>query len=217
MPTNTSSPNEYEENLLIFHSREGNLTEVIALLKIHGVDAQAVNNEGSNALIEASQNRRVDIVRYLLNNTNIDPNHRDELGCTALISAVGWLDKDVVLELLDCSEVDPNLSDNDGDSPLHYLCNKNERDDQEIELSLEIIKILIEKRDSVDLNSQNNEGATPLLEAVASENDRIVEYLVQLKGVNKYISSYEGATPIEEAKARGNDNILRVLTKLKIE
>ena len=209
----TDTLDEYGDTPLIIHSREGNLAEVKNLLKIDGVDPLSVNNEGSNALIEASQNKRVDIVRYLLNNTKIDPNHRDKLGCTALISAVGWLDSDVVLALLDCSEVDPNLPDNDGDSPLHYLCLKNGRTEEQVELSLEIMQILIEKKKgSVNLNSQNYYGVTPLLAAVADENDRVVEYLVQLKDVNKDITSNGCPTAIEVANRTGNDNICRMLT-----
>ena len=202
---------EFGDTPLIVASSNGN-TDIVRLLVSMGSHTERVNNEGSNALIEASQNNRVNIVKYLINYTKIDLNHQDVEGCTALISAIGWLDKETVSILLDSSEIDPNLSDNKGESPLHYLCDKNGRTEQEVELSLEIIKILIEKKDSINLNSQNNEGATPLLEAVASENDRVVEYLVQLKDVNKYIPSHDGATPIEEATIRGYANILRMLT-----
>ena len=77
--------------------------------------------------------------------------------------------------------------------------------------ALKKMQKLIEKKDSINLNSQNNEGATPLLAAVASENDRMVEYLVQLKDVNNSIDKF--ITIIKKNWTKEQNRLLNKIVK----
>lgn len=208
---------EFGDTPLIVASSNGH-TDIVRLLVFMGSNTERVNNEGSNCLIEASNSGNAETVSLLLKGNLVDPNVQDNEGYTALISATGYFEKKTISILLDYPETNPNLVDMDGNSALHYLCSKICENEQEKELSLDIIRLFYNKttRIEIDFNIRNKQGITPFQEAVASENYLLVGFLSKIEKVDKYIECYHGDTLLEEAKKNNNTTMVEMLENLKI-
>ena len=208
---------DYGDTPLIISSRNG-YTDIVLLLLLMGASPKTVNNDGSNCLIEASENGKVETVSFLLRRNLVDPNVQDNEGYTALISATGHFEKKTISILLDCPETNPNLADTDGNTALHYLCSKICQNEQEKKLSLDIIWLFYNKTTKIetDFNIKNKQGIKPFQEAVASENYLLVEFLCKIEKVDKYIECYHGDTLLEEAKKNNNTTMVRMFENLKI-
>ena len=73
---------DYGDTPLIISSRNG-YTDIVLLLLLMGASPKTVNNDGSNCLIEASENGKVETVSFLLRRNLVDPNVQDNEGYTA--------------------------------------------------------------------------------------------------------------------------------------
>lgn len=67
---------------------------------------------------------------------------------------------------------------------------------------------------SVDLDGKNRFGATPLHLAVAKENVRVVQALLNA-GASAEARSNDGATPVKDAEARANPEILELFKRAR--
>lgn len=102
------------ENLCGF-SGQGDLPTVKLLLDA-GVDVNAKNSRGSNALIEASWAGKQEVVSYLLDN-KADVNPASSGQFSALSAAIGQRQEPVALLLLERG-ANPNIVDPAGSTPL---------------------------------------------------------------------------------------------------
>ena len=86
---------------LIESAKTGNVGTIRRLLKMPGLDVNAVDSYGDTALIHAAGNGRVEVVKELLGNEKVDVNAVDIHGDTALIRAARSGRVEVVKLILD--------------------------------------------------------------------------------------------------------------------
>jgi ankyrin repeat protein len=97
------------------YSSQGDLPTVKLLLDA-GIDVNAKNSRGSNALIEASWAGKQEVVSYLLE-AKADVNSASSAGFTALNAAISQKQEPVAFLLLE-RDANPNVVDNSGSTPL---------------------------------------------------------------------------------------------------
>ena len=92
-----------------------------------------------------------------------------------------------MLELLFENGADLDIQNNDGDTPLHYLCNTQF-------ITTEILEFLVRK--GVDLNRQNNDGNTSLHFSLRNTQIITIEFLEFLveNGADLNRQNNDGAT-----------------------
>ncbi len=144
-------------------------------------------------------------IEYLLNK-GAYPNIRDQRGQHALYAASqqGYVD---ITEFLLKRGANPNLQDNKGNTALHVAVyrggeNPTEYPDNNflpigIQNYVDIIKLLVHHQ--VNINIQNNQGATPLFEAAAGDNYEAVSILLEL-GADPKIPNKIDTLPSEITK-----------------
>ena len=91
-------------------------------------------------------------------------NKRNKYGFSLLHEALSGHKWDIV-EFLINEGIDINLKDSGGNTALHYLCDDNSTDYNEV---FKLIKILLDK--GANINMQNKKGHTPLINATAKSN-----------------------------------------------
>jgi len=122
---------------------ESNQAAVVSMLLAKGIDINAVNNSGDNALHRAvspklwNENAQVEIIRMLIE-AGIDVNAQNNDGVTALIKAVR--NDDIhgleVIKMLIRAGADVNLADYSNHTPLDYVSRISDSDS--------IVKVLLE-------------------------------------------------------------------------
>uniref|UniRef100_A0ABD2XKC5 Uncharacterized protein n=1 Tax=Trichogramma kaykai TaxID=54128 RepID=A0ABD2XKC5_9HYME len=155
--------------------------ETIELLLRNGADPNAVNLSGSTPLHKLCEFRSPNhinlIQRFLVvcdevgQRVHIDA--RDKEGQTPLYSALDYGQKEVV-KLLLRRGADPNQNHQNGTTPLHVICHCY-HDDEFVRLLFEICD---EMQLTVQLNTRDQWGNTPLQLAVASLSPEIVDVLL---------------------------------------
>ena len=91
-------------------------------------------------------------------------NKRNKYGFSLLHEALSGHKWDIV-EFLINEGIDINLKDSGGNTALHYLCDDNSTDYNEV---FKLIKILLDK--GADANERNKQQSTPLIKATARSN-----------------------------------------------
>lgn len=124
---------------------------------------------------------------------NIDINYRtnkDEgpihIYTSALIEAIPKSTKIIEL-LLNHPKIDVNITDEDGNTPLHLLCERN--------TEINKIKLLL-NHPNININAQNKRGNTPLHINLCKGNIKISELLLENPGIDVNIQNYREETPI---------------------
>ena len=112
---------------------------------------KATTDDGSTALIIASQNGHADVVSLLLGKEGVDVNQATNDGRTPLYIASWKGHSEVVSMLLAKQGVDVNQATYNGCTPLYIASHKGHS---------EVVSMLLAK-EGIDVNQATNNGATP--------------------------------------------------------
>ena len=180
--------------LLLALEREN--LDVAQLLLDHNADVNVRDKRGNTPLHVAvsTGNGHLDICRILLNR-NAEVNSRNHHGSTPLLLASEHGAPELVELFLD-HNADPHARDGDGDTLLHCAA---------IAGRIEVVQLLLERNADLnaDVNSQNNEGSTPLHLASAGYgegNPGIVRLLLD-HGADSQARNLSGETAFEVARS----------------
>ena len=181
-----------EINIIHIASKEGNIEAVKQHLTTDA-DINALDHEGNTPLHYAVYNDQTEMIRLLIdkgaevNRKRKGANHED--GVTPLHTAT-WRSTIETMELLIDNGADVNMKRTDGAIALHYAVWFGLKEKTEF---------LLSKGSDVKARDGDNNGATPLHEAVMrSPNNGIIELLITNKlDVNNMDDS--GKTPLDWA------------------
>ncbi|SFU45726.1 Ankyrin repeat [Pustulibacterium marinum] len=194
---------------------------VIQFFIDNGINVNATNKAGDNALINAAQRNSYDVVKILADKTK-DVNHSNKDDKTALMYAVQGNDTQTVALLLD-KGAKVSAVDNDGHTLLYYWVNERGARGVKPTPNIEKLQLLKEhgfdiskaepngnnlwhlavekgsfelmemaKESNVAINAKNNEGYTPLLlAAMNAKNTEILEFLVANGADTKSTTDFE--------------------------
>ena len=185
-----------------------------------GETAQDVplNEDGDCLLHIACKWGDVDIVKYLITDEKYSPNIQSSTSeNTPLHIAAKYGQKDAIVQLLSCKECNPNVQNIEGDAPLHVACYMK---------SLDIIKLLLERKCSTNIPNKKGETAQNiplnvvrdcLLHIACQWGDvGIVRYLISHERCNPNVqSSTSENTPLHNAAKYGQDYTIVQLLSYK--
>ncbi|KAL7783000.1 ankyrin repeat-containing domain protein [Trichoderma afarasin] len=143
----------------------GNL-EVVRLLVERGADINAVWN-GVISLCTAVMLGKIDIVKFLVQ-MGADVNTRMKEGATPLIMSIVIRHPEMCQTLIALG-ADVNARDDSGFSPLSCAIRADD---------IPAIGLLVEN-DDIDINGPNDQGETPIMEAMRYERHKIIKILLQ--------------------------------------
>ncbi|XP_014233513.2 ankyrin-3-like [Trichogramma pretiosum] len=131
---------------------------------------------------------------------------RDYEGWTPLHEAIAN-DNINLVEILLRRGARPNIVDKQGSTPLHYSC---KRDINNENMAKMIFQICDEKHQMVQVDAQDNEGRTPLHEAIDKGNIKLVEILLR-RGARLNLADNKKITPLHAICKRknGDDGLLK--------
>ena len=177
---------------LIVAAASGKMEAVNFLLE-KGADPFLTTNTGRNLLHAAVEGGNVLIVETALSN-NIDINSKDDDGVTSLMIAASKNNLQVV-EYLFCKGADPLLKTKLGRNLLFIASQYG---------SIAVIERLLSV---FDINSRDEEGSTPLINAAACANVQAVNYLLD-KGADVLLTGKSGWSLLHFASQGGNVAII---------
>ncbi|CAB0043965.1 unnamed protein product, partial [Trichogramma brassicae] len=174
--------------------------QLVELLVKRGADLNIANNDGSTFLhliskyIDDEDDELVELFFEIWDErqqtAQIDA--RDKSGNVPLHLALEYHNNKLV-ELLLRRGADQSLANNYGGTPLHLISNYiDDEDDELVELFFEIWD---ERQQTARVDVQDEEGNTPLHEAVNWGNKKVVEKLLR-RGANANLATNYGMTPL---------------------
>uniref|UniRef100_A0ABD2W2E2 Uncharacterized protein n=1 Tax=Trichogramma kaykai TaxID=54128 RepID=A0ABD2W2E2_9HYME len=142
-----------------------------------------------------------------------DPNFRvHSTGDSALHLAAYRGDQKLVKLLLE-NGADPNLANNDGETPLHVICNRYE----DYELTQLFFRYSREMKQTVQIDAPDTLGNTPLHIAVDSRHHKVANLLMR-KGADPRLANFKGMTPLHLCcKRKGDIDMLKMLLQVSAE
>ncbi len=133
---------------------------------------------------------------------------RDQNGQTALMLAAQQDDKQKVAYLLSLLFTDVDAADEDGNTPLHYVLERQGNN------CGEILHLILAKGARPDV--KNNNGVTPLMIAAKNGDERSVDMLLIHKATRKTLNSQDntGDTALMRAARFNNLHIVERLLEI---
>ncbi|XP_046577420.1 ankyrin-1-like [Haliotis rubra] len=165
---NINTRGKYGRTLAMIAAKEGQ-REILELLVKKGSDLSQLDDDHSNILHLASQERHLEIVKYIHSLNIIDIESRDFHGNTPIMLAALFGQTRVFSFLVQLG-ADVSLLDDNAENILHLSCRGGDE---------EIVKYII-KLNVVDINSKQHRDMTAMLLAVAFGNRAAFEYLVEM-------------------------------------
>ncbi|XP_023319394.1 ankyrin-1-like [Trichogramma pretiosum] len=186
--------------------------EIVQELLRGDANSFSANTEGSTPLHVACKRRGLedDLASILLRAISIRHlvNYRDNEGNTPLHLALFRGHTRVAASLLE-SGADPNLANNLGQTPLHVVCNRPDRDSARIFLNAsEAVNR------AVQVNVQDRLGNTPLHLAAECSNARAIKTLLR-RGARPNLVNRHGLTTLHVICKRDcdDDDLLKIFFK----
>ncbi|KAJ6016323.1 ankyrin [Penicillium herquei] len=185
----------------------GGQLQTVELLIDAGADRTAITVNGETALHFASEAGSLEVFERVLKDNQgiLDVGQQDGGGRTPLLIAAKFGRSSIVKYLLDKENVDAGVIDLNGDTALHLASRKG---------CLETVGLLSNQKPQdfgLSLGKINNDGRTPFLNAVASGNPDLVEFLLKKEPNRTILKDYNGDNILHLAVSSGNDTILRRL------
>jgi len=173
----------------------------------HGMDINAKYQRGNSLLHIVAETGNIDAIKLLIAK-GVDVNIKNDFQETPLAMASMDNKVDAMKYLIEHgAEINPKqITDNKGvcntsySTPLHVSAFR----------SYDGTKLLIEK--GANVNIRNNEGQTPLHNAIWGDSLNIVNYLLD-NGANPNLANNEGSTALHLEAGNGNINIVQALLK----
>ncbi|CAB0041354.1 unnamed protein product, partial [Trichogramma brassicae] len=137
------------------------------------VHIDARDKKGRTPLHLAMDYGRNEVVELLLRR-GADPNARDAKGTTPLHLIMYWPGHNKSFKTILRHGADPNLANEDGRTPLHDICERDHND----ELVQILFEICDERQLTVQVNTRDKSGKTPLQLAVANLLPNTVDMLL---------------------------------------
>ncbi len=179
-------------------SEEGKITELRTLLMAGG-DVNAIDDNGSTYLINASIQGDTNIVKFLLKH-NPDINQRDKEGTTALIWASSQGHKDIV-QLLCTAGANVNFfkCDKHGQSALMEASKEGH---------LECVEILLDNR--ADINALSSDHLSALWFSCVNGHSEITRLLCT-RGADVHIKNMKETIPLSAAAHQEHSKCVEIL------
>jgi len=174
----------------------GNSDNVKALLDA-GVSADAIDKNGTAALIRASLHGHIEIVQVLLD-SGANVNTEDDIGTTPLMSATENGHNEIVRVLLDAG-ANVNARGDNGLVALMIAAGNG---------NVEAVKTLINA--AANVNATDNNGFTALMYAVSSDNFEAMKILLDA-GSDVDATDNDGYTALMRAAKFGNEESVKTL------
>ena len=140
--------------------------KALKILLNKGIEINEKYDNGSTALLIASEKGDKEIVKLLLDN-GASVHDKDNDGDTALILASETGNKEIVKLLIECG-ANVNYRNNKGSTSLILASRMGK---------IEIVKILLEEK--ANINEKDNDGITALMIASEEGNKEIVKFLIE--------------------------------------
>lgn len=200
-------------------AKNGELTKLQLLINIMDINDRDL--DGETALTIAAWAGHAHIVRFLLQQAPININAQNSLGFTSLMNAVFWGNEEIVELLLQAPDIDINAHDIHGENAytLSYqypaikklICAKIHEQwlNAARNGNLKLMQSLIDK---VDINIQDDNGNTALIEAAYKEHESIVKFLLSQPSLHVNAQNKAGETAL--ITAMPNENIVKLLLKV---
>lgn len=182
----------------------GDDPDKLQLLLDLGIDVNVQNEGFDTPLIYAIRYRRYKSVDVLLNNSKINVNAKGEKGRTALMVALDQGDDKTANRILSFNDVNVNARDINGNSALFYAARCKH---------YSVVNQLIKK--GAHINQTNNDGMTPLMNAVDQISYKVVEDILSQNGVNVNMQDSYGDSALTIALKYQNIGVFRLLMKSK--
>jgi ankyrin repeat protein len=183
------------------------IVQLVQLLLDNGADIHTHDNYGNIPLHFAASSGHLEVARMLLEH-KADVNALNKEGSTPLHQAFKGLrgtNPDIVRLLLDHG-ADANMHDKSGNTLLHFATSNGD---------LELARILLERIPDV-VNSQNDDGSTAFLLALARQNPDIAWLLLD-HNPDVHTRDKHDYTPLHFAVRNGHLAICRILLERNVE
>ncbi len=174
--------------------------EAFRMLFEEGMSVNIYNESGSQPIHIAAFAGSGDTIK-LLSNAGADVNSMSKLGYTPVILAVLTGNQSNLRSLISCG-ADVNKGDKAGHTPLHYSVNFGDG------AKIESIKMLAAAQ--ADMSPKNDEGNTPLHDAVGNERVSVAQTLVNL-GADINVRNEDGKTALHLACRMSSRDMARFL------
>lgn len=181
----------------IIKAARNNNTDMIRLLLAAGGNINAQNRRGVSALKESIDKKNKPLMEFLtengartgvsFDNLMLYASQKNDVGVSAMLRA----------------GISPRQSDSKGNTPLIVSASRGDLPSIEELLAYES-----------DTNARNKQGMTPLLYAVRSGNQKIIEKLLSVDETDVNLSDIAGQSPLFWAAYRGDDKTVNVLLTL---
>ena len=231
---------DYTGQTALFKAANGGHHEVVELLLQHNdVEPDAVSDDGFTPLLQAIFGRHQKVVKLLLDRADVNPNLRD----TKYDQTPLWMAStggDETLEMfIQRKDIEINGQSRWGETPLYQAIQRNHlsagkmlleagadpnisTDEQRTALSWaaaagseESIELLL-KQPSIELNTADKSGQTPLLRAADAGHTKCIRMLLG-KGANLTHADHEGRTALSLAAFKGHKVVAKLLLKNNAE
>lgn len=179
--------------------------ELVTLFLERGADVHVKDIRSKETpLMKAIENKHTEIGIMLLEN-GASPNDKDKDGVPLFLKAITTRDKALIQKFLE-KGVNVNVRDNSGNTALRILS------DHLFVWNLEEIPAIAELLLSygAEVNAQNNDGTTPLMEASFWGEEKMVQILLS-HGADPFMRDTVGNTALHEATQSGNLDLFELL------